>query len=250
MVPLTLRHRRSTLAVCCAFALVGGLTAGSCAESAPAPRPAAPPRERVRAGPLLDRTAGRLTVGDAASRVRVQLATLPGLMYRISTAAESGVEPVVSARAGRVTVRLRATGSDGLDELRIVLNREVRWDIRLPAGAGEQQLNLRGGRVSRVELGGSGLVEMWLPDPAGTVPVTFAGGAGSVLLAAEGRAPFRIRLDRGAGSVETPWTVNNGTAAGRILREPGWARAADRYAVRARGGLGTLLLRRLHPAAR
>jgi hypothetical protein len=250
MVPSALRRSRSTAAVVGVFALVSMILGGSFQESGPNRAPAAVKPEWVRAGPLLGRTGAWLSVNDAASRVRVQTAVLPGLLYRITAAPDSGVRPVVTQRGGRVVVRLRATGSDGLDEVRIVLNREVRWDIRLPAGAGEQQVDLRGGRVSRVELGASGLAELWLPDPAGTVPVTFTGGVGTVLLTAGTAAPFRIVLDQGAGEVVTPWTANSGTPTGAVLREDGWRRASDRYAVRAAAGMGSVVLRRREPVRR
>ncbi|MFI1992835.1 hypothetical protein [Actinoplanes sp. NPDC020271] len=232
--------------------------AGSAHQSAPVTVPPPGVTELVASGPLLDRSGAWLTVTDAASRVQVLTAALPGLLYRVSAAADAGVAPVVTRRGGRVSVSLRATGSDGLDEVRIVLNRDVRWDIRLPAGAGEQQLNLRDGRVSRVELGASGLAEVGLPEPDGTMPVTFTGGVGTAVLTAAASpacavpcrrrvrpaAPFRIRLDRGAGSVVTPWVVNNGTPAGGVLQEDGWRRAADRYEVRAAAGMGSVILRR------
>ncbi len=200
--------------------------------------------DRVAAGPLLDRTGAWLTLGDAASRVRIRFADLPGQLYRISTAPDAGVAPVVTRRGGLVAVRLTATGEDGLDEVRIVLNRDVRWDIRLPAGAGEQQLNLRDGRVRRVSMGSAGLTRVWLPEPEGTVPLVFTGGVGTAVLTARNRAPFRIRFDAGAGSVETPWTANNGTAAGAVLREPSFRWSRDRYRVRAEGGVGALVVER------
>ncbi|GAA4927896.1 hypothetical protein GCM10025331_09090 [Actinoplanes utahensis] len=207
------------------------------------------PPERVATGPLLNRKVAWLTLGDAASRVRVRLAPLPGLLYRISTAPDAGIAPVVSRRGARVVVRLAATGDAGLDEVWIVLNRNVRWDIRLPAGAGEQHLNLREGRVRRVVVGSAGLSRLWLPEPRGTVPVTFAGGVGTATVSVRGRAPVRIRFAHGAGSVETPWTANNGTAAGAVLREPGFRQAADRYLIRAHGGLGALIITRVRASA-
>lgn len=236
---------------------------GSVRQVAPVTVPAPAVTEWVQAGPLLNRTGAWLTVADAASRVQIRTAALPGLLYRVTAAPDSGVAPVVTRSGGRVLVRLRATGSDGLDEVRIVLNRDVHWDIRLPAGAGEQQLNLRDGRVSRVELGASGLAEVALPEPAGTLPVAFTGGVGTVILSAvttstgcgvpcrgRGRtaAPFRIRLDRGAGTVVTPWVMTNGTPAGGVLQEAGWPRAADRYEVRAAAGMGSVIVRRSGPA--
>ncbi|GLW34763.1 hypothetical protein Areg01_77000 [Actinoplanes regularis] len=233
-------------------ALVGAVLAGSSRSSGPppdpAPRPAPSASERVLTGPLLNRTGAWLTVSDAASRVRVQTATLPGLLYRVSSAPGSGVAPVVVRRGGRVAVHLRATEGNGIDEVRIVLNRDVRWDIRLPAGAGEQQLDLCDGRVSRVDLGASGLAEVSLPDPDGTVSVTFTGGVGTAILATRTGAPFRIHLDQGAGAVLTPWVMNNGTPTGAVFQEAGWPLAADRYVVRAVAGMGSVVLRRSGPA--
>ncbi|SDT79367.1 hypothetical protein [Actinoplanes derwentensis] len=202
------------------------------------------PVERVAAGPLLDRTGAWITLGDAASRVRVRFAALPGLLYRISTAPDAGVAPVVSRRGGRVAVRLKETGGDGLNEVRIELNRAVRWDIRLPAGAGEQQINLEDGRVRRISLGSAGLSRVWLPEPDGTVPVVFTGGVGTAVITVRSGAPFRVRFDAGAGSVDTPWTANNGTAAGTVLREPDFPWSHDRYRVRAEGGVGVLIIQR------
>lgn len=210
----------------------------------PDPPARAAPLERVITGPLRDRSSASLTLGDAASRVRVRFARLPDLLYRVSTAPDAGVAASVSRRGDRVTVRLRATGGPGLDEVRIVLNRAVRWDIRLPAGAGEQQINLKGGRVRRISLGSAGLSRVWLPKPDGTVPVVFTGGVGTAVLSVRNGAPFRIRFDAGAGSVETPWTANNGTAAGTVLREPDFPESRDRYRVRAEGGVGTLVIHR------
>jgi hypothetical protein len=226
---------------------VGGVATVWPAPGAPPIRlvtPAVPAaEERVVSGPLLGRTAAWLTVGDAAARVRVRFARMPGVLYRVSTGADAGIAPVVTRRDGRVTVRLTRTGRDGLDEVRIVLNRQVRWDIRLPAGAGEQQLNLRDGRVQRLEVGSAGLAEVWLPEPEGTVPIVFTGGVGTAVVSVGGGVPVRLRLAEGAGSVETPWTTNNGTAAGTVLHDPGFRQVRDRYAIRAEGGLGTLVVR-------
>ncbi|MCU7724749.1 hypothetical protein ODJ79_13575 [Actinoplanes sp. KI2] len=196
--------------------------------------PAADLPEHVAAGALLNRTSAYLTVENAASRVQVSMATLPGLLYRISTAGDSGLEPRVTARNGVVRARLLPTGADGPDEVRIVLNRGVRWAISLPAGAGEQQLDLRRGRLARVDLGASGLLEMHLPAPAGTVPVTLHGAVGSLVLTG---GPVRLELDRGVGSAVLPW----GTSG--ITQTPGWSNTSDRYAIRARAAVGTLIVR-------
>jgi hypothetical protein len=197
----------------------------------------------VIVAPLLGRSGAYLTVRDAASRVQLSLTTLPGLLYRISTPAGSGLAPAATVRDGQAEVRFRPTGDDGPDDVRVVLNRDVRWDLRLPAGAGQEQLKLTAGRITRLDVGGSGLVEAALPEPGGTVPMTLAGGVGAAIITAPA-APLRIDLADGAGSVVAPWTVQTAVPAGSVLAEPGWAAAPNRYAINFRGGLGSLTVRR------
>jgi hypothetical protein len=232
-----LRRCGSTFRTIVALSLVSVLL--GCAPRITA-RPAEGQPEHVAAGPLLGRTGAYLTVEDAASRVQVTMATLPGLLYRISTPGDSGLEPHVTSENGVIRARLLATGADGPDDVRIVLNRDVRWSIALPAGAGEQELDLRRGRVTRVDLGASGLVELRLPAPTGTVPITLGGAVGSVVLSG---APLRLELDRGAGHATLPWTSAEMIDPGVVVQTPGWIRTTDRYAIKAHGGVGALTVR-------
>lgn len=262
MVPLALRPCRSTRRFAVAFWLFSTLTLAGCTPEVPVGAAGGPiAREHVVAGPLQGRTGAFLLVGDAVSRMQVVLATMPGLLYRISTPPGSGLAPRVSSRDGQVRARFRPTGADGPDEVRIVLNREVRWDIRLPAGAGEQQLDLAGGRVRRVALGACGLAELRLPKPVGTVSVIFDGGVGTAVLTTPADIALHVHLARGADAVDAPWPpgdavatpnapADGAVAAGTVLEAPGWGAARDRYTVLVRAGLGSLVLRRSGPAAR
>jgi hypothetical protein len=221
-----------------AFSLLSALI--GCTAREPRPVPVSP---HIVTAPLLGRTGGYLTVRDAASRVQVVMGTLPGQLYRIGTPAGSGLTPRVAGVDGRLVVSLLPAGGDGPDEVRIVLNREVRWQIRLPAGAGEQQLDLRRGRVARVELGASGLVELRLPAPDTVVPVTLGGPVGSVAVTAERATPLRVRLDAGAGVAETPWSGGTYVPPGTVWQTAGWAAAPRSYAIWARSSVGTLTMR-------
>ena len=202
------------------------------------------PQRHVLAGALHGRNGAVLIVRDAASRVEVRLADLPGLLYRISTPADSGLAPAVTGAHGRVSLSLRPTGADGPDTVDIVLNRAVRWDIRLPAGAGEQHLDLAAGRLRRLELGsGTGLVSMRLPPPRGTVPIVVAGGVGEVAVAIPPGTPLRLYLRGGADSVAVPWTGRSRAAAGELLGPAGWRKAPDRYAVTIASEVGSVTVR-------
>ena len=185
-------------------------------------------------GPLRDVGRASLVVDDASSRVHLVLASIPGLLYRVTTPAGSGLVPRVTRRGSVVRADLVATGADGPDEVRIVLNRGVRWDLRLPAGAGEQRLDLARGRVTRVDVGASGLVEIRLPRPVGTVPLTLTGGVGRLAVSAPRSVPLRLRLDRGAAELP-PATA---------LVPANWPAARDRYLLRARDSVGILAVRR------
>lgn len=172
------------------------------------------------------------------------MAPLPGLLYRITTPAGSGLAPVAAVHDGKAEVRFRATGGDGPDDVRIVLNRDVRWDLGLPAGAGEADLDLTAGRISRLATGGAGLIEAALPAPESTVPVSF-GNAGSAIVTVPPR-PSRVRvaLTGGADAVDTPWAARAATPPGVVLAEPGWPGALARYAITFEGPLGRLTVRR------
>ncbi len=185
-------------------------------------------------------TAAVLTVADAASRVEVRLVDLPGLLYRVSTPYRSGLTPRVTGMAGEPTVRLRPTGDDGPDTVLILLNRSVRWDIRLPAGAGEEHLDLSRGRVTRLELGAAGLVRVGLSLPDGLVPVTLRPGVGTVEFAVPAATAVRLRRSGGAGATAVFWPAGPVTGSGSVVASPGWGIRANRYAIEALGGVGSV----------
>ncbi len=236
-MPPELRRRGSIFRAIVALSLVSVVP--GCA-----PRNVAPPvpvaDQHVAVGALLGRSGAYLTVDDAASRVEVVTAAMPGVLYRVTTPADSGLEPRVTSENGQVRARLVPTGGDGPDEVRIVLNRDVRWAISLPAGAGEQQLDLRRGWVSRVDLGASGLVELRLPPPSGTVPITLAGAVGSLVLTG---SPLRVELGQGAGFAELPWVSGQAIPPRTVVQTPGWITFPDRYAVSTRSTIGSLTVR-------
>ncbi|MEV4638902.1 hypothetical protein AB0J80_16265 [Actinoplanes sp. NPDC049548] len=199
------------------------------------------PQPHVQAGALHGRTGAFLILRDAASRVEVRLADLPGLLYRVSTPADSGLSPQVTGAPGRVRVGLVPTGGDGPDTVEILLNRQVRWDIRLPAGAGEQHLDLADGRLRRLELGsGAGLVSMRLPAPSGSVPVALSGSVGELAVAVPPETAVKLRLRGGAGLVAVPWAGRAGAAPGAVVAPDQWGTAADRYLLDVAAEVGTV----------
>jgi len=252
MVPTAQGHRLSTTGMRCVFSLLAALVAVLSGVGCGPPTrlgarqvaAADDPQRHELAGALHGRRGAFLILRNAASRVDVRLIDLPGLLYRISTPAGSGLAPAVTGTDRRVSLGLRPTGADGPDTVEILLNRGVRWTIRLPAGAGEQHLDLAGGRLDRLELGsGTGLVTMRLPPPRGTVPIIVAGGVGEVAVATPPGTPLRLRLRGGAGLVAVPWTGRSRASAGALLAPASWPEAVNRYAVNVASEVGSVTVR-------
>ncbi len=213
------------------------------------PAGAAPLRDRLSGAPLpyevtadlAGRTAATLTVGDAASRVVVRAVTLPGRLYRISTPAGSGLAPRLAGAPGRQRLTLVPTGADGPDAVEILLNRAVRWDLRLPAGAGEKHLDLTSGRLRRLVLGSAaGLVTLRLPRPAGPVPIVVTGPVGELTAEAPAGTPVRLRLRGGAGWVTVPWATPEPAAPGVVTATADYRTVRGRYAVDVRPEAGRI----------
>ncbi|AGL19629.1 hypothetical protein [Actinoplanes sp. N902-109] len=190
-----------------------------------------------------DRTTAVLSLRDAASRIDIRLVTLRGQLYRISTPAGSGFTPRVTGSAGTVRLALTPTGTDGPEQVQILLNRAVRWDLRLPAGAGEQHLDLGSGTIRRVALGaGAGLVRVRLPRPSGPVPITVTGAVGELVLSVPRATGVRLLLRGGAGSVTLPGSPPVAAGPGSILRSGGTNPA--RYSLDVAAPAGTVRVRR------
>jgi hypothetical protein len=209
------------------------------------PRTDADARQPRRiAGPLDGRTGAYLTLGSAAASIELRTTDLPGMLYRVSTPADSGLSPRVTGSRGFVRVMLAPTGQDGPDRIEILLNRRVRWHLRLTAGAGEQHLELGTARLSGIELGaGTGLVTMKLPRTRGVVPIRLTGAVGTTEVVVPAGVPVRVRLRRGASAVTLPWTVRAAVRAGTVLSPNAWAGSPGRYLLDARGTIGTLTVR-------
>lgn len=227
----------------------GRPTAAAAVDAAHGGHPADPPAgPHLRTGPLPEnvvrRTGARLTLAAAAARVNLRAADLPGLLYRVSTPDDSGLVPSVTGAPGAVWVGLRPTGGDGPDTVDILLNRAVRWHIRLTAGAGEQHLDLAHAQVDAVDLGaGVGLVRLRLPRPAGTVPINLIGSVGRVEVTTPADVPVRVRTSGAVAALTAPGVTRTEVPAGTALAPRAWAVAIDRYHLEAGKGMGNLTVR-------
>ncbi|MEV4352627.1 hypothetical protein AB0J83_49890 [Actinoplanes sp. NPDC049596] len=190
-----------------------------------------------------DVTAFRLVSG--ADVVRVRVGDLAGDRYEISTPDDARVAPAVSVDDTTVVTALRDTDGGGPALVDVVLSDDVRWQVRLAAGASDESVDLTGGPGGDVDFSaGTSRASVALPSGKGTQRVTLGGGAGVLAVRLDGDQPARVAARGGAGSVTVDGQTHSGVAGGTVYEPAGWSGAADRYDIDATSGVSTLTVTR------
>ena len=150
---------------------------------------------------------------SGATTVTVRAADLGGAdRLRALTPDGAGVAPVLDTDGDTVRVHLVRTGEPGPAEVTVLLDRRVRWQVRMSGGATSELLDLRSARLSGVDLAaGAARIELVLPVPDRAVPITMAGGATSSPCTC--RAESQPRCGSAAARPAPRWTAS---------AAPGW----------------------------
>jgi DNA-binding MarR family transcriptional regulator len=185
--------------------------------------------------PLGRAAAGHLVFPAGAFQVALDAqAGLPDL----ARATFEGPEPRVRATHEVVVIDYRHVPFDRRDRgAEVVLNGDVPWSIDVRSGASRMTARLDSLVLRRLSLrGGASQVEVSLPPPRGTVPLSLVGGASAVTLLRPPGAPLRARL-RGSAS-DLTIDGRHYDAIGRDWRweTPDFAPAPDRYDLEISGG--------------
>jgi hypothetical protein len=121
------------------------------------------------------------------------------------------------------------------------LNPAIPWSIALRGGASRVVVDAR--RLSLKQLsvgGGANQLEVYLPEPIGTVPVCVEGGLSRVQMRHPEAAPVQLRIHGGANRLEFDGQRFGAVGGDARLASPGWELATDRYDVELRGGASRL----------
>ena len=173
----------------------------------------------------------RLEVVGAATVLRVRSADLGEALFDIATTDRSAVPSVTSDEQGSRLALIR-TGEAGTVGAEIQLHTKVAWTLKLTGGSAEQLIDMRAGRVARIEItGGSAQLVLQLPEPRGTVPISVAGPVGELVVRAGTGTPVRLRLRGGAKSAVVDGKAPRKVKAGTTLTPAGWSGAENRYDV-------------------
>jgi hypothetical protein len=201
------------------------------------------------AAPLGSLRSGRLIFASGASRLNVRAEPSMADLFR---ARFEGRTPRVGVEDGTVTIRYpdfdwRYYRSERPTE--VTLNAQVPWGIEIRDGASRLTADLRGLDLRSFEVsGGASRVEATLPQPSGTVPVRFLGGASNVVIHRPERVATQIRV--GGGSTNLAFDEQRfGAVGGEVsLRSPDYEEASDRYDIVITGGASGLTIDARLPA--
>ena len=182
-----------------------------------------------------------LAVVTAAATLTVTAAAMPGSLLQVSTPGNSGVRPQLVASEGRVQLSLLGISQHGPSAVSIQLSTGVSWQLQFSGGTNQTVLNLTDGQVASIDFSaGSSLIQMTLPQPAGTATITLAGGASQVNVTTPPGVAARLRLSAGASAATLAGRTYNGLAKGTVLTSPGWAEAQSRYDIDAPAGINDI----------
>ncbi|GAB7046192.1 hypothetical protein JCM9534A_13180 [Catenuloplanes indicus JCM 9534] len=208
-------------------------------ETAPAPEAGG---GRTASAPLDGREEATFALLNDVTILAVRTTSLDGDLFRISAPERSGVLPNAVTEDGEVRLFLQPSGNaDATAEVEVLLSDEVRWSVRLLAGVDEGAVDLSAAPVAEVTLaGGATSIDLSLPAPDGTLPISLTKGANQLTVRTPARAPARVAIRQGAGTVEIDGASKNGIAKGEVFQSRDWQAATDRLDLDASAGLGTL----------
>jgi hypothetical protein len=225
-----------------AIFLVPVAVVGAC--SSDPPRAVAPTGSltHVVTAPRAGRTAGTLDVTSGYHAVIVRTTDLGGLLFRATTPLGSAALPTDTVERGQVLIGQRGTDSGGgPTDLVVSISSAVRWTLRFTGGATSVRLGLSTGQIRAVDfVSGFALIDLTLPKPHGSLPVTMSGGSTQFTVHLAGDAPARVRVAGGASTVTVDGTRRTGVAGGTTLTPPTWPAAANRYDIDCTAGVSTL----------
>lgn len=199
------------------------------------------------------------TGGATAAEVRLQLSVTeleldtaagPGLLLE-GQAGSRGRERLTESftlRSGVAAYRLtsRSTGPAFLQNHRPVLwdlhlNPSLPTDLRVKAGVGRIDLELRDALLTRLELElGVGTATVTLPQEftsEASVPVDISAGVGELALRIPLSAPLRVRIETGLGAANVSSDLERD---GSTYSSPSYLPGAPALEVQIQGGVGSV----------
>jgi hypothetical protein len=179
--------------------------------------------------PLDGRKAASFELVAATTKVNVKTQDLGDRLYKITSADDT--LPIAVVSDDRVQLHLTADDTNADGQVEVLLSTKVRWALRFVGGADQQVVDLTTGKVSGLQvLGGSRRLQLALPKPAGTVPISVTGSIEDFSITSPKDSPVRVKVDSGAKTVAAGDRTLRDVQPGSTLTPKGW-NVPNRYDV-------------------
>jgi hypothetical protein len=184
--------------------------------------------------PLVPHSATLPTNGHSSATLQVVSGT-PALTIDVASPDISGTLLKVTTPAGSTAPQLRETSGPGgaavitlsvtkASAIKITLDAAVSWRLALAGGTTRTIADLRGSQVTGISVTkGSDVIDLMLPRPSGSVPVTLAAGASQFVLSLPSVVPVRVTAAAGAGEISLYGQNHAGVPGGAVFTTPTWA---------------------------
>ncbi|MBV9100938.1 MAG: TetR family transcriptional regulator [Candidatus Dormibacteraeota bacterium] len=182
---------------------------------------------RLGPGPNPPSPKEAVTLAIDSGSWKVQVRAAAAGTVDLATSTGGGGAPSLDVRPdGEVVVRNRRGGYRGAVEL----SPERTWRIKVHGGTWNTSLDLRGLRISEIELdSGAGNVSCTLPPPFGAVPIKVNSGIVGVTLHRPRGAAARATVSTGSVRVRLDARNMRSTGADAHWESPGASRSENRY---------------------
>jgi hypothetical protein len=185
--------------------------------------------DKTITAPLDGRTAVSFELVAATTKVNVKTQDLGDDLYKITSADDTLPTAVVSDE--RVQLHLAADGVNADGQVQVLLSTKVKWALRFVGGADQQVVDLTSGKITSLQvLGASRRLQLALPKPSGTVPISVTGSIEDFSITSPKDSPVRVQVDSGAKTVAAGDRTLRDVKPGSTLTPKGW-NVPNRYDV-------------------
>ena len=228
----TEKPRRSRTVVVATVALgvlilLGGAASGMMFYSGSTKTKAAD--DKTVTAPLGGRSAATFELAAATTKVTVRMQDLAGELYKITSVDDT--VPTAVVQDDQVQLHLTADGANAGGQVQILLSAKVRWALRLVGGGDQSVVDLGGGQISGMQvLGACRRLQLALPTPTGTVPISVTGAVEDLSITSPQNSPVRVQVASGAKTVAAGKRTLRDLQPGSTLTPTDW-NTANRYDV-------------------
>ena len=203
--------------------------------------------------PLGDVKAGVLEFASGAAGVRIDALDLSrggDDATPLYAASFEGLQPSVRVQSGSVSFRYRRSSPFEWGRAKhsgvVELNASIPWRIVLHGGASAVVIDASSLLLRELKIsGGVNKVDVYLPEPSGTVDVCLDGGVSRVQIQRPAGVAAQLRVHGGANRLDFDERHFGAVGGDAVLASPDWDAATHRYAFEIRGGASRLSVQEL-----